>query len=66
MIQTKDNPLSKVSVELDESGVRRVVIAADNDSEMRAAHLLLARISPEIYHLDSVLRLRAGPVKTKP
>jgi hypothetical protein len=31
---------------------------ADSDAEMRQAHLLLARISPEIYHLDSILRLK--------
>ena len=58
MINTKEKPLSSVSVELNETGVCRVVVAADDDVEMRQAHLLLARISPEIYHLDSVLRLK--------
>ena len=56
MIQTKERAL-KVNVELAEPGVRRIVVTADNDTEMRQAHLLLARISPEIYHLDSVPRL---------
>jgi hypothetical protein len=66
VIQTKGKPQSQVNLEIDESGVRRIVVAADNDSEMRQAHLLLARISPEIYHLDSVLRLKADQIKEKP
>ena len=59
MIDTKEKSLALVNVELDESGIRRVVVAADNDVEMRQAHLLLARISPEIYHLDALLKLKS-------
>jgi len=62
MIRMKQQPLSQVNLELDERGIRRIVVAADSDLEMCAAHLLLARISPEIYRLDSVLRLK--PEKT--
>jgi hypothetical protein len=62
----KESLMSQVNLEIDESGVRRIVVAADTDVEMRAAHLLLARISPEIYHLDSVLRRKAAPVRDKP
>ena len=39
MIQTKERAL-KVNVELAEPGVRRIVVTADNDTEMRQAHLL--------------------------
>ena len=48
----------EISVEIDGQGVRRVVIYADDAAEQARAHLLLARIAPEMVRLDRALKTR--------
>lgn len=47
---------SQIIVELSEQGVIRVQIHGDNTLEKQAAHLLLARIQPEMDALDQALK----------
>jgi len=52
---------SQIIVELSERGVIRVQIHGDNTLEKQAAHLLLARIQPEMDALDRALKLDGNP-----
>lgn len=52
---------SQIIVELSEQGVIRVQIHGDNTLEKQAAHLLLARIQPEMDALDRALKLGGNP-----
>lgn len=56
----------QIIAELSEQGIVRVEIHADNADEKRAAHLLLARISPELDALDRALKSPQDPNKGRP
>lgn len=48
--------LSQISIEVSEAGVERVVVGCDTAAEQRNAHLLLARVAPQLRQLDTALR----------
>ena len=48
----------EISVEIDARGVKRVVIYADDAGQQAQAHLLLAKIAPEMVRLDHALKTR--------
>jgi hypothetical protein len=47
---------SEISVEITDSGVRRVVIYADDAAQQARAHRLLARIASQMVELDHALK----------
>jgi hypothetical protein len=57
-MQTKEIPKSEISVEITDTGVRRVTIYADDADEQARAHRLLARIALQMVELDHALKSR--------
>jgi hypothetical protein len=53
----------EISVEIDGQGVRRVVIYADDAEQQAQAHMLLARVSPQMVQLDRALKAPSSGVK---
>jgi len=45
-----------IRLEISERGIGRAVVAADDDAQQTAAHLLLARITPELRQLNEAIR----------
>lgn len=45
-----------IRLEISERGIDRAVVSADNDFQQTAAHLLLARITPELRQLNEAIR----------
>ena len=47
---------SAISIEMDERGFYRVRVGADSSNDLERAHLLLAKVAPELRALDQALR----------
>jgi len=55
-MKMKGDNLIDICIEVTEDGIRRTVVAADDDTEQTAAHMLLARIAPEVRALDLAIK----------
>lgn len=52
--------LSEISVEISEAGIGRTIIGSNDAKDLAAAHLLLARVAPQLRALDEALREPTG------
>jgi hypothetical protein len=56
--QSERSDMVDIRLEISERGIDRAVVAAADDAEQAAAHLLLARITPELRRLDNAIRTK--------
>ena len=58
VVGTNSEPEALLSLEISERGIRRVCIYADDADEQSAAHLLLAKVAPQLMLLQAALKTK--------